>query len=72
MKKLDLYIFKKFIGTFFFAISMLILIVIIFDLSENLNSFLKNNAPWQRVLVDYYITSIPYYINLFIQRLWLF
>ena len=66
MKKLDLYIFKKFIGTFFFAISMLILIVIIFDLSENLNSFLKNNAPWQRVLVDYYITSIPYYINLFI------
>ena len=66
MKKLDLYIFKKFIGTFFFAISMLIVIVIIFDLSENINSFLKNNAPWQRVLVDYYITSIPYYINLFI------
>ena len=66
MKKLDLYIFKKFIGTFFFAIAMLVLIVIIFDLSENLNSFLKHNAPWQRVLVDYYITSIPYYINLFI------
>lgn len=66
MKKLDLYIFKKFIGTFFFAISMLIVIVIIFDLSENLNSFLKHNAPWQRVLVDYYITSIPYYANLFI------
>ena len=59
MKKLDLYIFKKFIGTFFFAISMLIVIVIIFDLSENLNSFLKHKAPWQRVLVDYYITSIP-------------
>lgn len=66
MKKLDLYIFKKFIGTFFFAISMLIVIVIIFDLSENLNSFLKHDAPWQRVLVDYYITSIPYYTNLFI------
>ena len=54
MKKIDLYIFKKFIGTFFFAIAMLVLIVIIFDLSENLNSFLKHNAPWQRVLVDYY------------------
>ena len=66
MKKLDLYIFKKFIGTFFFAIAMLIVIVIIFDLSENLNSFLKHNAPWQRVLFDYYITSIPYYTNLFI------
>ena len=66
MKKIDLYIYKKFIGTFFFAISMLILIVIIFDLSENIDSFLKNNAPWQRVLVDYYLMSVPYYINLFI------
>ena len=66
MKKLDLYIFKKFIGTFFFAISMLILIVIIFDLSENIDSFIKHDAPWQRVLVDYYVTSIPYFINLYI------
>ena len=66
MKKIDAYIFKKYIGTFFFAISMLILVVIIFDLSENIDSFLKHNAPWQRILVDYYVTSIPYYINLFI------
>jgi lipopolysaccharide export system permease protein len=66
MRKIDAYIFKKYLGTFFFAISMLILIVIIFDLSENIDAFLKNNAPWQRVLVDYYVTSIPYYINLFI------
>ena len=66
MKKIDLYIYKKFIGTFFFAITMLVLIVIIFDLSENIDSFLKHNAPWQRVVVDYYLLSIPYYINLFI------
>ena len=66
MRKIDAYIFKKYIGTFFFAISMLILVVITFDLSENIDSFLKNNAPWQRIVVDYYVTSIPYYINLFI------
>ncbi len=66
MRKIDAYIFKKYIGTFFFAISMLILVVIIFDVSENIDSFLKHNAPWQRVVVDYYIMSIPYYINLFI------
>ena len=66
MRKLDAYIFKKYLGTFFFAISMLILVVIIFDVSENIDSFLKHNAPWQRVVVDYYIMSIPYYINLFI------
>lgn len=66
MKKIDFYIYKKFIGTFFFAITMLVLIVIIFDVSENIDSFLKNNAPWQRVVVDYYLMSVPYYINLFI------
>ena len=66
MKKIDLYIFKKYIGTFFFAISMLILIVIIFDLSENIDSFLKHNAPWQKIVVDYYVMSVPYYINLFV------
>ena len=66
MRKIDAYIFKKYLGTFFFAISMLILVVIIFDVSENIDSFLKHNAPWQRVVVDYYIMSIPYYINLFI------
>ena len=66
MRKIDAYIFKKYIGTFFFAITMLILVVIIFDLSENIDSFLKHNAPWQKIVVDYYVTSIPYYINLFI------
>ena len=66
MRKIDAYIFRKYIGTFFFAISMLILVVIIFDVSENIDSFLKHNAPWQRVVVDYYIMSVPYYINLFI------
>ena len=30
MKKIDLYIYKKFIGTFFFVITMLVLIIIIF------------------------------------------
>ena len=66
MKKIDAYIFRKYIGTFFFAIAMLVLVVIIFDVSENIDSFLKHNAPWQRVVVDYYVMSIPYYMNLFI------
>ena len=31
MKKIDIYIIKKFLGTFFFAISLLIIIVVVFD-----------------------------------------
>lgn len=66
MKRLDRYILFKFIGTFFFAVSMLMAIIIVFDLSENIDSFLKHDAPWQRVVVDHYLTSIPFFINQFI------
>ena len=66
MKRLDRYILFKFIGTFFFAVSMLMVIIIVFDLSENIDSFLKHDAPWQRVVVDHYLTSIPYFTNQFI------
>ena len=66
MKKIDGYILKKFIGTFCFAVSLLLVIIIVFDLSENIDAFLKHNAPWQKVAVNYYLTSIPYYINQFI------
>lgn len=66
MKLIDKYIFKKYIGTFFFAISLLIVVVIIFDLSENVDSFIKHNASWQDVVFHYYIPFIPYFINLFI------
>lgn len=66
MKILDLYIIKKFLGTFFYAISLLIIIVIIFDVSENIDEFLENNAPLYEIVVSYYINFIPYFINLFI------
>ena len=66
MRKLDWYIFKKYIGTFFFAISLLIIIVIVFDVSENIDSFMKNQATLKEVVFHYYIPFIPYFINLFI------
>lgn len=66
MKKLDWYIFKKYLGTFFFSISLLIIIVIVFDVSENIDSFMKNQATFKEVVLHYYIPFIPYFINLFI------
>lgn len=66
MRKLDWYIFKKFIGTFIFAISLLIVVVIVFDVSENVDSFIKNHASFYEVVFHYYIPFIPYFINLFI------
>ncbi len=65
MKIIDIYIIKKFLGTFFFAISLLIVIVIIFDVSENIDEFFANNAPWEETIFTYYVNFIPYFINLF-------
>ncbi len=65
MKKLDIYIIKKFLGTFFFAISLLILIVIVFDISEKIDEFLEREAPLDEILFAYYLNFIPYFVNLF-------
>lgn len=45
MKKLDLYIIRKFLGTFFFSLVLILCIVVVFDLSEKLEKFLENEAP---------------------------
>ncbi len=66
MKILDIYIIKKFLGTFFYAISLLIVIVIIFDISENIDEFLEKNAPLEEIIFNYYLNFIPYFINLFV------
>lgn len=65
LRKLDFYIIKKFLGTFFYAIALIILIVIIFDLSERIDNFIENQAPLNEILFDYYLNFIPYFINLF-------
>ncbi|RLD45379.1 MAG: hypothetical protein DRI89_01325 [Bacteroidetes bacterium] len=66
MRIIDKYIIKKFLGTFIYAISLLILIVVVFDVSENLDSFIKNEAPLKAIIIDNYLNFIPYFINLFI------
>lgn len=42
------------------------MIVIIFDVSENIDSFIQKEAPLQAIIFDYYLNFIPYFINLFI------
>ena len=61
---LDIYIIKKFLGTFFFAIGLLMLITIIFDLSEKLDEFMEHNAPVRAIAFDYFLNFIPYFAAL--------
>ncbi len=65
LKTLDFYIIRKFLGTFVYSISLIILIVIVFDLSEKVDKFIENQAPLGGIVFQYYLNFIPYFINLF-------
>ena len=65
IRTLDIYIIRKFLGTFFFTLLLLIFIVIVFDISEKIDDFLKHDAPLREIIFDYYLSFIPYFVNLF-------
>jgi lipopolysaccharide export system permease protein len=65
MKRMDWYIIKKFIGTYIYAIILIISIAIVFDINENLAKFSQYNAPLKAIVFDYYVNFVPFYANLF-------
>ena len=65
IKILDKYIIKKFLGTFFFALGLIIAIAIVFDISEKIDDFLEREAPIKAIVFDYYLNFIPFFGNLF-------
>ncbi|HHT04276.1 MAG TPA: YjgP/YjgQ family permease [Bacteroidales bacterium] len=65
LKKIDKYIIKQLLATFFLAIALIVLIVIVFDISEKLDDFLEKKAPIQEIIFTYYLNFIPYFVNLF-------
>lgn len=60
---LDLYILKKFLGTYFFSIVLILAIVVMFDVNEKLDAFLT--APFKETIFDYFCSFLPYFANQF-------
>lgn len=60
---LDRYILRQFLGTFFFALLLLLTIVVVFDINEKIDAFLK--APLGATISDYFLNFIPYFANQF-------
>ena len=63
---LDAYILRKFIGTFFYSLALILVIVVVFDISENMQRFLDNQIPLKIIITKYYFNFIPYFASLFI------
>ena len=63
VKMFDRYIIRKFLGTYIFSILLLLAIVIMFDINEKLDAFLK--APLKATVFDYFVNFLPYFANQF-------
>ena len=61
LKTLDIYILKKFLGTYFMATLLILAVVAMFDITEKLDAFLT--APLKETLFDYFASFLPYFAN---------
>lgn len=64
-KILDRYILGKFLATYFFAIAMIIVVVVVFDYVEKIDDFTELKAPLKEIIFEYYLNFIPFFINQF-------
>lgn len=64
-KILDRYIIQKFLITFFFMLGVIMILAMVFDLSERLGDFIQKEAPLKAIIFDYYLSFIIYFGNLF-------
>ena len=65
LKRIDWYIIKQFLGTYVFAILLIISISVVFDINEKIDKFLRPEVPLKAIVFDYYLNFIPYFANLF-------
>lgn len=65
IKLIDKYIIRKFLGTFFFCLVLILTIAVVFDFAEKIDNFMEKNAPVKAIIFDYYLNFIPYFATLF-------
>lgn len=65
LPRLDRYIVRLFLGTYFFTIVLILAIAIMFDVTEKLDKLMQPEVPVRAIFLDYYLNFIPYYANLF-------
>jgi len=62
---LDKYIIRKFLSTFFFMLGIIMLLAMVFDVSEKLSEFISNHAPVGAIIFEYYLSFLLFHGNMF-------
>jgi lipopolysaccharide export system permease protein len=65
IKIIDKYIIRKFLGTFFFCLALILTIAVVFDFAEKIDNFMERHAPVHEIIFNYYMNFIPYFATLF-------
>jgi lipopolysaccharide export system permease protein len=65
LRIIDFYIIRKYLGTFFFSIILILAIAVVFDFAEKIDNFMEREAPVKAIIFDYYFNFIPYFGTLF-------
>lgn len=65
LRILDRYILRKFLGTFFFMLVLIMLVAIVFDLSEKTEDFARTKPSASAIAFDYYLNFTVFYANRF-------
>lgn len=59
LKILDIYVLRKFLGTYFMATLLFLAVIAMFDITEKLDAFLT--APLKETLFDYFASFLPFF-----------
>jgi len=65
IKLIDVYVIRKFLGTFFFSLVLILTIAVVFDFAEKIDNFMEKQAPVKAIIFDYYFNFVPYFATLF-------
>jgi lipopolysaccharide export system permease protein len=65
LKRVDRYIIRQFLGTFVFAMSGIILLVVVFDVNEKIDKFMAPEVTLKEIIADYYVNFVPYFLSMF-------
>jgi lipopolysaccharide export system permease protein len=64
MNIIDKYIIRKYLTTFLFTMAIFAVVIVVFDISEKLDDFLKHKAPTEKIIFEYYAGLLPFYLNM--------
>lgn len=65
LRTLDRYIIRQFLGTFFYILVVIMMVAVVFDISEKTEDFATMKATTGEIVREYYLNFVIYYSNLF-------